>query len=390
MRRVLRFHAAKGRSADSMGRRRVSSAIEIYYKERESDMANRNGKCPKCGGELSIPEELAKFSCMYCGAVLTQEELVIIQEKKEKNPLGEILQKLYENGDEKAEDLIDQMLELDQYDAKANEIYARLHFNEIIFEHLDVMERFSRSEYAACFESYKRQCHPVLETVDRYAMVSEDKGEPLMHELAAALVKALDEAVAADASLRSKNARAMKLDQYKMILAVYAIPMVQEQKLSIGGRLADILVEEWISAHPKSKIAKGNYQDMVVGFKKGKMCFITTAVCESFGKPDDCYELTCFRDFRDNHMLRTKEGRALVEEYYEIAPGIVTCINLGGDGAGIYEDIWKKWLSPCLSDIEAGRTEACGRRYQEMVESLKGRYLYGKIVKSESERLFRM
>ena len=138
MRRVLRFHAAKGRSADSMGRRRVSSAIEIYYKERESDMANRNGKCPKCGGELSIPEELAKFSCMYCGAVLTQEELVIIQEKKEKNPLGEILQKLYENGDEKAEDLIDQMLELDQYDAKANEIYARLHFNEIIFEHLDV------------------------------------------------------------------------------------------------------------------------------------------------------------------------------------------------------------------------------------------------------------
>ena len=36
-------------------------------------MANKNGRCPKCGGELSIPEELARFSCMYCGAVLTQE-----------------------------------------------------------------------------------------------------------------------------------------------------------------------------------------------------------------------------------------------------------------------------------------------------------------------------
>ncbi len=338
-------------------------------------MANKNGKCPKCGGELSIPEELAKFSCMYCGAVLTQEELVIVREKTEKNPLEDVLQKLYESGDEKAEDLIDQMLELDSYNAKANEIYARLHFNDIIFEHLGVMEHFSRSEYAACFGSYKRQCHPVLETVDRYAMTSKDRGEELMHELSAALVKAIDEAVAADPSLRSRNARAMKLDQYKMILAVYAVPMVQEQKLSVGGRLADILVEEWVSAHPKSRIAKGNYEDMVVGFKKGKMCFITTAVCESFKKPDDCYELTSFRSFRDTHMLRTKAGRALVEEYYEIAPAIVTCINLGEDRAEVYEDIWREWLSPCLADIEAGRMEDCSRRYRDMVESLKGRYL---------------
>ncbi len=344
-------------------------------------MANKNGRCPKCGGELSIPEELARFSCMYCGAVLTQEELIVVREKKEKDPLEDVLQKLYESGDEKAEDLIDQMLELDPYNAKANEIYARLHFNEILFEHLHIMEHFSRSEYASSFDNYKRQCRPALETVDRYAMVSEDQGEALMHELAAGLVKAVDEAVAADPSLRSKNARAMKLDQYKMILAVYAIPMAQEQKLSIGGRLADILVEEWISAHPKSRIAKGNYQDMVVGFKKGKMCFITTAVCESFGKPDDCYELTSFREFRDTYMLGTPEGRALVEEYYDVAPAIVTCIDLGEDRAAVYKGIWREWLSPCLSDIEAGRMEACGRRYREMVERLKGRYLSGKNSK---------
>ncbi len=338
-------------------------------------MANRNGKCPKCGGELSIPEELEKFSCMYCGAVLTQEELVVVREKKEKNPLEDVLQKLYENGDEKAEDLIDQMLELDQYNAKANEIYARLHFNEILFEHLHIMEHFSRSEYASSFDNYKRQCRPVLETVDRYGMLAEDKGDALMHELAAGLAKAVDEAVAADASLRTKNARALKLDQYKMILAVYAVPMVQEQKLSLSGRLADILVEEWVAAHPKSKIVKGNYEDMVTGFKKGKMCFITTAVCGSFGKPDDCYELTSFRNFRDGCMLRTPEGRALVEEYYDVAPAIVACIDLGEDRAAVYEGIWKEWLSPCLSDIEAGRTAQCGRRYREMVESLKRRYL---------------
>ena len=66
---------------------------------------------------------------MYCSAVLHQEDLVVAQVKKEKNPLEDMLQKLFETGDEKAEDLIDQMLELDKYSLKANEIYARLHFN---------------------------------------------------------------------------------------------------------------------------------------------------------------------------------------------------------------------------------------------------------------------
>lgn len=155
-------------------------------------MANRNGKCPKCGGELSIPEELAKFSCMYCGAVLTQEELVIIREKKEKDPLEDVLQNLYENGDEKAEDLIDEMLELDPYSPKANEIYARLHFHEILLDHTDAMEHFSRSGYVTYFENYKRQCYPVLETVDRYGMVAEDRGDTLMRELAVSLMKAIE------------------------------------------------------------------------------------------------------------------------------------------------------------------------------------------------------
>ena len=35
-------------------------------------------------------------------------------------------------------------------------------------------------------------------------------------------------------------------------------------------------------------------------------CFVTTAVCDSFGKSDDCYELTAFRAFRDNWLV--KEG----------------------------------------------------------------------------------
>lgn len=51
-------------------------------------------------------------------------------------------------------------------------------------------------------------------------------------------------------------------------------------------------------------------------------CFITTAVCKTFDKPDNCPELTAFRTFRDTYM---KEDEALnneVNNYYEIAPKI--------------------------------------------------------------------
>ena len=55
-------------------------------------------------------------------------------------------------------------------------------------------------------------------------------------------------------------------------------------------------------------------------------CFLTTAVSERRGEPDDGPTLTLLRDFRDGYMTRTPERRALVEEYYAIAPKLVAAI----------------------------------------------------------------
>ena len=338
-------------------------------------MANREGLCPKCRGELSIPENLERFSCMYCGAVLTKEELVPKLKMREKSPLDDMLQQFYETGNEKTEALIGQMLDLDEYNPKANEIFVRLHFNEIFFNHTDAMKYFKRSDYVKYFEDYRIKNRTVLEYLERYAAVMPDRGEAFLKELSKGLVKAIDEAVAGDKTLRSRTARGLKEDEYKMILAIFVIPMVQEQKLSVGEPLADCLVEAWVSAHPRSRITKGRYEDMVSGFKKGKFCFITTAVCESFGKPDNCYELERFRAFRDQCMMKTERGRELVEEYYNIAPAIVTCIGMEEKPEQVYASIWKTWLSPCLSDLEEGRLTACGDRYEEMVRTLEKRYL---------------
>ena len=100
-------------------------------------------------------------------------------------------------------------------------------------------------------------------------------------------------------------------------------------------------------------------------------CFITTAVCNSFDKPDDCFELTTFRNFRDTWLVNQPDGKALIAEYYDIAPRIVANINRLADAAQIYKSIWQQYLEPCLNFIRSGDNLSCKNKYVEMVRELK-------------------
>ena len=104
-------------------------------------------------------------------------------------------------------------------------------------------------------------------------------------------------------------------------------------------------------------------------------CFITTAVCDIFGKDDDCYELTMFRDFRDSWLLKQPDGNSLVDEYYKIAPRIVESINRLDESKTIYMSIWEQYLKPCLSYIERKDDFSCKEKYIEMVKNLRSKYL---------------
>ena len=104
-------------------------------------------------------------------------------------------------------------------------------------------------------------------------------------------------------------------------------------------------------------------------------CFITTAVCGNFGKPDDCYELTMFRNFRDNWLINQSDGKSLINEYYEVAPKIVAKINQLANPSEIYRSIWKNYLKPCLMFIESGNFLRCKSKYIDMVNNLRIKYL---------------
>ena len=135
------------------------------------------------------------------------------------------------------------------------------------------------------------------------------------------------------------------------------------------------LALQWIqrSANAGNSVAKEWLKELKEGKKSG--CFITTAVCDTFGKPDDCYELNMFRNFRDNWLKQQADGRKLINEYYTIAPQIVSAINALPDANLIYQQIWNKYLTKCLYFIENNKNVACKEKYMEMVENLAKKYL---------------
>jgi len=98
----------------------------------------------------------------------------------------------------------------------------------------------------------------------------------------------------------------------------------------------------------------------------GDGCFLTSACIKARNLPDDCEELTIMREFRNTYLNETETGKALIKEYYEIAPGIVEKINKQPDANSIYEHIYEDVLS-CIKKIKNNQYEDAVSIYRSMV-----------------------
>lgn len=114
-------------------------------------------------------------------------------------------------------------------------------------------------------------------------------------------------------------------------------------------------------------------------------CYITQSTCEFLGKPDDCFELKAFRDFRDGYLKSCTDGPALIEEYYKTAPAIVQRITFSHSRNDIFQRIWEQYLQPCLDDLLHSRWEDCKNRYIGMVHALQLEFLPNGNILQPSE-----
>lgn len=99
-------------------------------------------------------------------------------------------------------------------------------------------------------------------------------------------------------------------------------------------------------------------------------CFITTACVQTMGLPDDCYELSMFRTFRDEYLLKRPDGIRDVNTYYRVAPQIVDAINMDVDSIVWYNDIYCNLVMPILDFLEKQNFEGAWSLYKEYVKEL--------------------
>jgi hypothetical protein len=224
--------------------------------------------------------------------------------------------------------------------------------------------------YEKSFSEYLITGETILRSIEQYASLSKEKSEAAVDRAARELLSLIGNEIKETKIVLTGPTKGRIVEEYRLFLTVYLVPMIRFLKLSISEPLSDAIITLWCNNYPKFQFNKGTYEDLKSGFKQ-KLCFITSAVCKTMNKPDDCYELTAFRRFRDDYMSSTHEGQKMIEEYYKIAPAIVAYLNLCTDHRCRYQQIWMEYLQPCLKAMEEKHYSECEKYYTKMVYDLK-------------------
>lgn len=299
----------------------------------------KEGTCPKCHEKIQVPDDREKIICMYCGKEIQVREA--LGEKKE--------------------------IDLVAYGENYNRAMAGL--QAMVGKCDNPMKDFKRDKYEGIFDEFYGMNKGVFEAIE-YVYQSDDAPEQWLSKLAAGFV---DTARADLNCRRTKGGRNQRLLDLNLLISVYLVPAVLKYPAAFSEPFADCLLESWNQAFG-TKVGKASFSEIDNGFRR-KLCYITTAVCESLGREPDCYELQLLKNYRDQYLEPTPEGHRMVEEYYNIAPTIVKRVEKQPDRDRIYKELYQSYIEPCIREIENQEYESCGERYKEMVLELKARYM---------------
>lgn len=232
-------------------------------------------------------------------------------------------------------------------------------------------KRFKRDVYKNDFEVHYNKYKDFFVNVNESLREEEGK-DTVIAELAGIIPKYVDEKLK---KIEQKRKRELLILDYNMALVTYVFPAINYGDGEYGKAISEKLVELWNNNISTVTIKNATYESITEGFKQ-RLCYITTAVCESLGKPDNCYELELLRNYRDKYLIEENAGRDIVQQYYNIAPTIVKRISKRNDAKEIYNRIWTDYLTPCIQLIEEDEKEACKEVYSDMVHDLQKKYIY--------------
>ena len=302
------------------------------------------GVCPTCRSRLVLSTDKEQTTCYGCGSIVNITEVMKVIE----------------------EETIVKIMNKEEYCEELNEVLEN--FPSMLCV-ADGVASFQKDTYESAFQTYYNKNYKNYLSIDRLYAASEDK-ENFLKRMVCQLIETEKRIL----QKQEKSEKEQRVIQDNLLLSVYMLPAMLHYKGQAMTQLTSAIVERWREAFPKCKLSANTYEKITSGFRK-KLCYITTAVCETLGKDDDCYELTILRDYRDNYLRSTKEGEALVNAYYNIAPSIVKRINKTENSHEVYHGIYEKYLKPCIQLLESKQQEECKELYKEMVYGLEKTFL---------------
>ncbi|MBQ7581250.1 MAG: hypothetical protein IJU25_00350 [Lachnospiraceae bacterium] len=238
---------------------------------------------------------------------------------------------------------------------------------------MDYMKLFKRDTYAEAFESYLSEQKPLLDAIEEEYVVSDQPEEVISR-----LAHAFTERARSEYDALKKSKRTNYLIDHNTVMVVYVFPAIHAFEGKISEPLTTKLVDEWNASFKQYKIKPGTFQEINGGFKR-KLCYVTTAVCLSIGKGEDCSEIRILKEYRDGFLSAEADGKALIEEYYDIAPTIVNRINKQKNAQETYQEIYRNYISPCIDLIAEDRLVDCKNLYVQMMRTLQQEYIVSYI-----------
>jgi hypothetical protein len=127
------------------------------------------------------------------------------------------------------------------------------------------------------------------------------------------------------------------------------------------------------STQQKKTIKKPTEKKSQKKKKDPLMCFLTTACVKYYSLPDNAYELTTLRKYRDDYLTSSAGGKKLISEYYRISPKLVELANADNERKNVYEFIYSRIREAC-SEIEKQNYASAKKIYVDLVGNLMKKY----------------
>lgn len=103
-------------------------------------------------------------------------------------------------------------------------------------------------------------------------------------------------------------------------------------------------------------------------------CYLTTAMCNILGYPDDNYYLQTLRTFRDTVLQKDFKYIPLLLSYDTIGPQIAFELQKDENKVEIATNLFNKFITASVSAIENNKTNDAVNIYVAMTQSLAERY----------------